>query len=109
MGGRALASLPLRASVTGGDLPQTLRQRVRWGYLRCVGEAEYPLWTVHIADLVTEGTQVCARCGEAIAEEGVTWPRGRLVAIRERQRRVEVRLIDARDDLLDDERPCGEQ
>jgi hypothetical protein len=75
-----------------------------------VGEAEYPVWTVHIADLVaTDGRQVCARCGEAIAEEGASWPRGRLVAIRQRRRRVEVRLIDARDDLLADERPCGEQ
>jgi hypothetical protein len=74
-----------------------------------VAEVEYPLWTVHIADVVrTPGDQVCARCGEAIGEPGVTWPQGRLVATREYHRRLEIRLIDARDDLLDDERPCSE-
>ena len=73
-------------------------------------EAKYPLWTVHIADVVDPHRgQVCARCGEAIAEPGVSWPRGRLVAIRHVTRRFEIRLIDARDDLLADERPCGEQ
>jgi len=75
-----------------------------------VDEAQYPLWTVHVADVVDRHRgQVCARCGEAIAEPGVTWPRGRLVAIRHLRRRFEVRLIDARDDLLEDERPCGQQ
>jgi hypothetical protein len=75
-----------------------------------VDEATYPLWTVHIADLVDPDLgQVCARCGEAMAEPGVTWPQGRLVAIRQIRKRVEIRLIDARDDLLEDERPCGRQ
>ncbi len=75
-----------------------------------MGEAVYPLWTVHIADLVDPNRgQVCARCGEAMAEPGVTWPHGRLVAVRQLSNRVEVRLIDTRDDLLEDERPCGEQ
>jgi hypothetical protein len=74
-----------------------------------VEDVTYPLWTVHIADLAyADGGQVCARCGEAIAEPGVIWPHGRLVAVRELRRRVEIRLIDARDDLLEDERPCGE-
>lgn len=74
--------------------------------------AQYPLWVVHIADLKTEGqVQSCARCGEAVfgRDADVTWPRGRLVAVRSFQgRRLEIRLIDDRDNLLDDERPCGE-
>lgn len=75
--------------------------------------AEYPLWTVHVADLKIPNTpQPCARCHEAIVPDpAVTWPNGRLVAVRDRLgRRLEVRLIDdPRDDLLEDERPCGEQ
>lgn len=75
-----------------------------------MGPAEYPVWTVHIADLpLTHGRQACARCGEAIADEGVTWPSARMLAIRRFHDRQEVRLIDSRDDLLDDERPCGER
>jgi hypothetical protein len=52
--------------------------------------------------------QACGRCGEAIVgDQDVVWPRGRLVATRDyRGRRLEIRLIDTRDDLLDDERPC---
>jgi hypothetical protein len=78
-----------------------------------VEEARYPLWTVHIADLkVEDAPQACARCGEAIVPDAhVTWPRGRLVAVRNLQgRRIEMRLIDdPRDDLLEDERPCVER
>ena len=78
-----------------------------WGGL--VAEAPYPLWTVHVADLKSPGAlQACARCGEAIVgDQDLVWPRGRLVAIRNYLgRRLEVRLIDARDDLLEDERAC---
>ena len=75
-----------------------------------VGDADYPLWTVHIADLPTgHGSQSCARCGEAIADEGLSWPRGHMVAIRQLKSRQEIRLIDSRDDLLADERACGRE
>ena len=75
-----------------------------------VGDTGYPLWTVHIADLPTRlGRQSCARCGEAIADEGLSWPRGHMVAIRQLKSRQEIRLIDFRDDLLADERPCGQE
>ena len=74
-----------------------------------VADAPYPLWTVHVADLKTRGVvQACARCGEAIVNDpDLVWPRGRLVAMRNfGGRRLEIRLIDWRDDLLEDERPC---
>jgi len=74
--------------------------------------AQYPVWTVHVADLKSpHAPQPCARCHEAIvADPAVAWPYGRLVAVRTLGRRLEVRLIDdPRDDLLDDELPCGEQ
>ena len=72
-------------------------------------DAPYPQWTVHVADLKIPGVlQACARCGEAIVDDQeLVWPRGRLVAMRDyRGRRLEVRLIDSRDDLLEDEQPC---
>jgi hypothetical protein len=79
---------------------------------RVVVEPAYPLWTVHIADLKTAGrVQSCARCGEAVfgQDTDAAWPRGRLVAVRGADaRQLEIRLIDDRDNLLDDERPCGE-
>jgi hypothetical protein len=74
-----------------------------------VAEAPYPLWTVHVADLKNPGVlQACGRCGEAIVnDQEVVWPQGRLVATRDYLgHRLEIRLIDARDDLLEDERPC---
>jgi hypothetical protein len=74
-----------------------------------MADAPYPLWTVHVADLKLPGVlQGCGRCGEAISDDqDLVWPQGRLVAIRNYLgRRLEIRLIDARDDLLDDELPC---
>jgi hypothetical protein len=42
-----------------------------------------------------------------VNDPDLVWPRGRLVAMRNfGGRRLEIRLIDWRDDLLEDERPC---
>lgn len=93
--------------MSGRPVPLGSRISVLYGGL--VADAPYPLWTVHVADLKIPGVlQACARCGEALAnDEALVWPEGRLVAIRNYlDRRLEVRLIDSRDDLLEDERPC---
>jgi hypothetical protein len=74
-----------------------------------MADVPYPLWTVHVADMKRRGAlQACGRCGQAIADDqDLEWPQGRLVASRDYLgRRLEIRLIDARDDLLEDERPC---
>jgi hypothetical protein len=65
---------------------------------------------VHIADLKTAGrVQSCARCGEAIFGQDAAWPRGHLVAVRGSDaRQLEIRPTDDRDNLLNDERACGE-